>query len=406
MTAPATNPSGKAVFVFSSLGHFFVHLCIAFYFVIVLSLERSWNVPYHELVSLWTLGSLMVGLAALPAGMIADRFGAPGMMAAFFIGMGACSIGAGLSDGTFALLLWLTGIGVFAAIYHPVGIPWLVRNTDGARGKALAVNGIFGSFGGAAAGIVSGLLIDVFDWRAAFIVPGVVIAATGVVLAAMMRAGSPLDRPAQAATAKGEGGAPVRVFLLLMVTMFVAGLVFNGTQVALPKLFELRHGGLAGEGIAGIGILVAIVYSLAGVMQLVGGHLADRYPLKAVYTAAIAIQVPLLLAASWVGGAVLVVVATLMVMANVSALPAENMMLARYAPGRRHGLAFGAKFVLAFGAAPLAVQLVSLIQDATGELGGLLQLFAVCVVLALAAALALPALPRTAPVRSVPAGAG
>jgi hypothetical protein len=99
--------------------------------------------------------------------------------------------------------------------------------------------------------------------------------------------------------------------------------------------------------------------------------------------------------AASLGGVSMVVVVTLMVMANVGALPAENMMLARYAPAHRHGLAFGAKFVLAFGAAPIAVQLVSLIQDHSGDLGLVFQSFAVCAALALAAILMLPATPRT-----------
>ncbi len=394
------------MFAFSSIAHFFVHLCLAFYFVIVLSLERSWALPYHELVSLWTLGSLMVGLAALPAGMVADRFGAPGMMVAYFLGMGGCSIGAGLSGGTTSLLLWLTGIGVFAAIYHPVGIPWLVRNTPGARGKALAINGIFGSFGGAAAGLVSGVLIDAINWRAAFIVPGVLIVAAGVVMLAMMRRGKVLDRDVSATAEAGDGSPAARVFALLMVSMFVGGLLFNGTQTALPKMFELRGGDLAGDGLAGIGMLVAAVYVLAGFMQLVGGHLADRLPLKVVYAAAVGLQVPLLWIASSLAGASLVVVATLMVMANTSALPAENMMLARYAPSRRHGLAFGAKFVLAFGAAPLGVQLVAVIQDRTGDLGALFQLFALCGVLAFAAILLLPSLPRIAAAKPATAPQG
>ncbi len=402
MTASTQHPVGATVFAFSSVGHFFVHLCIAFYFVIVLSLERSWQLPYHELVSLWTLGSLMVGVAALPAGMIADRFGAPGMMAAFFLGLGACSIGAGLSDGTTSMLVWLTGIGLFAAIYHPVGIPWLVRNVPGARGKALAMNGIFGSFGGAAAGLVSGLLIEWLNWRAAFIVPGIAVFSIGVVMATMLLRGRALDVAIQGGGGGTDGAPAVRVFGLLMISMFVGGLLFNGTQIALPKFFELRDNGLAGGSIAGIGMLVALVYVLAGFMQLIGGHLADRYPLKLVYALAVGVQVPLLWWAASLSGAPLVVVVTLMVMANVSALPAENMMLARYAPGNRHGLAFGAKFVLAFGAAPLGVQLVSLVQDRTGDLGLLFQGFALAALLALAAIVLLPALPR-ATVQQAPA---
>ncbi len=62
--------------VFSSLGHCYMHLFTAFYFIIVLALEEAWALPYHEPIELWTLGSLMVGLAALPAGWLGDRWSA------------------------------------------------------------------------------------------------------------------------------------------------------------------------------------------------------------------------------------------------------------------------------------------------------------------------------------------
>ncbi len=62
--------------VFSSLGHCYMHLFTAFYFIIVLALEEAWALPYHELIELWTLGSLMVGLAALPAGWLGDCWSA------------------------------------------------------------------------------------------------------------------------------------------------------------------------------------------------------------------------------------------------------------------------------------------------------------------------------------------
>ncbi len=63
---PAVRESwGHLPLVFASLGHCYVHLFMAFYFVIVLALKETWALPYHELIELWTLGSLMVGLAAL-----------------------------------------------------------------------------------------------------------------------------------------------------------------------------------------------------------------------------------------------------------------------------------------------------------------------------------------------------
>jgi MFS family permease len=391
MHARPVRSSNCLTVFFSSLGHFLIHFCTAFFFVIVLTLENEWNRPYHELAPLWTLGSLLVGLAALPAGLLSDRLGASRMMAVFFLGMGVCSIGAGFSSSPMTLMAALTGLGLFAAIYHPVGIPWLVRNTTVSRGKALGLNGVFGNVGSAAAGAVTGALIDAAGWRAAFLVPGAVSVLAGGALVLCLFTGWIQDpKGAKAPEASPGKGDSRRVFSILLVTMFLGGLVYHSTQASLPKVIELRHQGLAGEGALGVGLLVALVYAAAGVMQVVGGHLADRLPLKQVYTGALLFQVPLLVLASTLGGAALIGVAVLMVMGNTAALPAENLLLARYTPEKRHGLAFGVKFVLFFAAAPLAVQLASWVSARTGEFHGLYVLLGVCAATALACAAFLP----------------
>jgi len=381
----------RATIVFSCLGHLYIHLCTAFFFVIVLSLETVWQRPYHELIELWTLGSLMVGVIALPAGMLGDRLGASRMMVAYFVGMGGCAVAAGLSDGPNALMWSLTGLGAFAAIYHPVGIPWLVRNAGARRGKVLGFNGIFGSLGTALAGVVAGSLIDLSSWRAAFIVPGALSVLTGLALLGYICSGKITDSVAVARDeARVSRSDMWRVFAILVTTMFLLALVYQGIQTSLPKLMELRHQGLAGEGIFGIGLLVAAVYTAAAFMQVIGGHLADRYPLKPVYVGALLIQVPTLWLAASLGGLPLLVVATIMVMAGVGALPAENMLLARYTPQSHHGLVFGIKFVLAFGAAPLAVQLVATITGRTGDFYWVYALLAAFALVAVCAALLLP----------------
>lgn len=383
--------TGRTTAAFSCIGHFCIHFCTAFFFVIVLTLEREWNLPYHELIRLWTLGALLVGVAALPAGLLSDRFGASPMMAVFFLGLGGSSMAAGLAASPAGMMAALTGVGVFASIYHPVGIPWLVRNTRSSRGAALGINGVFGTLGSALAGLVTGALIDTFGWRAAFRLPGIFCLLAGVALVACIATGLVSDREVESKTvAVGSEADSRRVFAVLVVTMFIAGLIFHATQTSLPKLIELRHRGLAGTGALGVGLLVAIVYGAAGVMQILGGHLADRYPLKHVYAGAIFLQVPTLLLASTLGGPPLIMVATLMVMANAAALPAENMLLARNTPEHRHGLAFGVKFVLSFGAAPLAVELASFVSEKTGEFFLLYLFLALAALTAFLFALLLP----------------
>jgi MFS family permease len=383
--------SNRLTVAFSSLGHLLIHFSTAFFFVIVLSLEEEWKLPYPELLGLWTLGSLLVGLAALPAGFLSDRLGASTMMAVFFLGMGGSSVFAGLSSSPRTLGVALAGLGLFASIYHPVGIPWLVRNTTVSRGRALGINGVFGNAGSAMAGIVTGALIDAAGWRAAFVVPGAVSALAGIALVLCCATGliqDPKDAPPKAAASSKSD--PRRVFSILLATMFLGGLIYHSTQASLPKLIELREGGLVGEGAFGIGLLVALVYAAAGMVQVLGGHLADRLPLKQVYTGAILFQIPLLLFASSLSGAALILVAALMVMGNTAALPAENLLLARHVPEKRHGLAFGVKFVLFFAAAPLAVQLASWVSARTGEFYFLYLFLAICAATALLVALFLP----------------
>lgn len=359
--------SARLALLFSCLGHAYMHLFTAFYFVIALSLEAEWGLPNHELIKLWALGSLLVGLAALPAGWLGDRWSASGMMTVFFIGLGISGIVCGLVDSTLALMLGLAAVGLFSAIYHPVGIAWLVKSAR-ARGMALAVNGIFGSLGVASAGLVAGVLIDAVSWRAAFIVPGAVCLVTGLALAVSLRLGwvreTAVDAVAEPAPSRGD---MFRVYGVLLLTMAVMGLMFHATQASLPKVFDLRLRDLAGEGALGIGALVALVYTAGGLMQLAGGWLADRFPLKPIYLCAFLFQVPVMALIATTGSPALIALAIFTVILSSAALPAENMLIARYTPLRHRSLAYGVKYVLAFAIANPAILLASWVEGRSGE---------------------------------------
>ena len=64
-----------------------MHMFAAFYFVIVLSIEKEWNFSYDELIKLWSLGALLIGLGALPAGWLSDKWSRSSMMA-IMLGLG------------------------------------------------------------------------------------------------------------------------------------------------------------------------------------------------------------------------------------------------------------------------------------------------------------------------------
>ncbi len=391
--------SPRLSLIFSCVGHAYIHMFTAFYFTIVLAIERDWQQPFHELLGLWTPAALLVGLAALPAGGVADRWSTIGIMTIYFIGLGAASVVAGLMGAPLSLMVAMAGIGLFAAIYHPVGIPWVIRAAAPEKvGKMLAINGIFGSFGVGLAAVSAGVLIELWGWRAAFIVPGLVCLATGLAMLVLVRTG----RIVEAVGAPADRGAAnksdrTRVFAILLVTMFVGGISFNAVQSAMPKLFEGRLLDITGGSVVGIGSLVAVVYVASGIAQLIGGVLADRVQLRFVLLGAWALQAPLMLTMAALFNVPLVIAAFVVVSANAGALAAENMLLSSAASAKRQGLVFGLKFVIAFGAAPLAIELVASIQRLTGDLGNLFLLLSAA---AAAVAVLLIALPgERAPVR-------
>lgn len=367
-----------------------MHLFASFYFVVVLALEADWGRPYHELVELWTLGAVLVGLGALPAGWLADRVGAPPMMTLMFFGMGGAALACSRAAGTEEMRVGLAALGLCASIYHPVGIPWVVRCAV-SRGRALGINGVFGNLGVAAAALVAGWLIEISGWRAAFAVPGVVSLGAGIVLCVAIALGRVGDGRRAAAPAADDPGAHRWLgFGLLLFTMASVGIVGLATQAALPKHFARRVVELGAGGALGIGAAVAVVYTVAGLMQIAGGQLADRLPPRRIYMAGLALQVPVLMLVAGLGGWFLVAAAAAAALLNTTVLPAENLLLSRLTPSRHHGLAFGTKFVVAFGTAPLAVQLVSWIDARTGGLSGLFVVLAIATAAAVLAARRLP----------------
>jgi len=180
--------SARLSLIFSSVGHTYTHLIMMLWPTVVLVLEKEWGMDYAVLLPLAVAGQVLFGAGALPAGWLGDRWSTTGMMVVFFIGTGLATMATGLAQAPWQLAAGMAATGLFASIYHPVGMAWMVRNAVN-RGKALGINGLFGSIGIGIAALTAGLLCDLINWRAAFIVPGAVCFVTGVALWFFTRSG-------------------------------------------------------------------------------------------------------------------------------------------------------------------------------------------------------------------------
>jgi len=351
--------SPKLAIGFSCLGHATMHILVSLFLTIVLALEREWGLGYDELIQLWTLGTFLIGAGAPVAGWLSDRYGEVRLMILFFVGAGLSTIFAGLVEGQAGLLVALSLLGLFASIYHPVGMAWAVKNAVG-RGKTLAMVGIMGSIGLALASLIAGGLTEIIGWRSAFIVPGGLSMLAGLALAWLYGSGQVVDRDSDLTPAAPETHTDlVRAFLILAITMVLGSLFYTAFTTVLPKWLSAD---LLSEGTldtATVGLLVTVAYLVGASGQVLGGWLADRYPLKWVYALSFAVKIPAMLLAMAVGGWPVLAVAVIVSFTLDLSGPVENILLARYSPQRRRGLVYGLKYVASFAVAPLGVAMVA-----------------------------------------------
>lgn len=365
--------------VFLNLGHFLDHLAMLIYATAVLVMTAEFGLTYEAMLPLSLGGFIAFGGGSLPAGWLGDRWGRRNMMIVFFLGLGAALIVAGLAETRGQIVLCLTLVGVFASIYHPVGIAMLVK--DQARvGRALGWNGVWGNLGLASAALIAGWFADHLSWRAAFIAPGCLTLAVGIAFAALVRSGPATATQRNAGAARHVPDAAARrVFALLAVATMCSGVIFAATTNAMPKIFDERLTALV-HTTTGIGSLIAAVYVIAAMAQLLVGQLIDRRSLRGVFLTLAVLQVPLLLVAGMLTDWAMLLVAVAMMFVIFGIIPINDAMVARYAHESWRSRVYAVRYVVSFGASLPAIPLVAYLQP---EAAGFVPLFGVLAAIAL-----------------------
>lgn len=395
---------GRTVLVFACLGHALFHIIAALYLTLVLVIQTTWSQPYSELISLWTIGAFLLGAGAPLAGWLGDRFGETRVMIAYLAGIGASAIACSLAEGPLSMKLALAAMGLFGAIYHPVGTAWVVKNVE-RQGRSIAILGICGSAGIAAASLVAAGINDIAGWRTAFAIPGGAAIAVGLALATAYATGRIVDRKGDVARQpEPDRGAARRAFMVLVVSMTLTSLCYQAFSTMLPKWIGREVGGQLGQGLVGLGALVTLIYLSGAWAQLLGSTFTDRGIIKPVYVACFAMKLLAVATAATIGGWPIVLAAMAIAFVFDLASLLENILIARYTPSSRRGLAYGVRHGIAIVAAPLGVQLVAMLFNETTGFTLVLQVLASLAIVILLAALLLPPDRSLAPATR-PAGA-
>lgn len=361
-------------FVLLNAGHFLVHLTtLVFATAAALVLSREWGLSYADLIPYATPGFVAFGVFSLPAGWLADRWSREGMMVVYFVGLGLACIGTAFAQTPLQIGVWLFGLGVFAAIYHPVGLALLVQGRPKA-GMAIAVNGVFGNLGVGSAALITGYFIDNGGWRVAFVVPGIVSILGGIAYLLVMRreiaARNSLTAKSAGGTAADLGASPGRAAVLklsaiIFFTTAISGLIFQSVSFALPKILEERVGALAGSA-TNIGWLAFLVFAFASLAQLVCGRALDRYPPRNVFMTTAGIQCVFFALMPGLTGWTALAISLGFMIGVFGQVPIIDFLIGRMAKSELRAQIYGARYVLSFLVIAAALPLLSWIYDTWG----------------------------------------
>jgi MFS family permease len=349
---------------FINLGHAADHYVMLIFPTVVLGLEVVYDRSYAELIALGTASFIAFGAFSLPAGWLADRWSRRNMMALFYGGCGLSLLAAAAAPSVMVLAAALAALGLFAAIYHPVGTAMLIEQAT-SRGRSLALNGVCGNLGVALAAGITALLVTGLGWRAAFWVPGIVCLATAVVYLRLVpderRKGLARGTVADVPLAAWMAAA---IFALFFVVAVSAGLVFNIITVALPKIMDERLG--ADVPLLLVGGLATAVFVCGALAQLAVGRLVERFPPHILLAMIAVVQFLGVLWAAQAGGRMLIVALAVAMAAIYGQITVNDLVIARYTADAWRGRVYAVRYCVTFLVSGAAVSVIALLHGRGG----------------------------------------
>lgn len=373
-----------------NLGHALDHLFLLIFATAVTTIAPEFGFARWEDLLPYSAGAfLLFGLGSVPAGRLGDLWGRRNMMVIFFFGIGAAALLCASAQNAWQMAAALTLLGAFAAIYHPVGIPMLLQQARN-PGATIGFNGLVGNLGIAVAAVLTGFMVKYVGWRMAFVAPALLSLACGVLFLRLTpRESESPARRTNKSTVTLPPALLARLFAIMTCAAVASSLLFNFTTNGNGQLLRERLAGLVDDP-AQLGLLLAAVYTVASLAQLVVGRLIDRFALKPLYLAVVALQIPALLLAANAQGWWLFGLQIGFMVAIFGAIPFTDAMIVRYVDDAMRSRVTGMRLAVSFGISSLAVYLLGPLVKAAG-FSSLLQAMALIACCTAGCVLLLPA---------------
>jgi MFS family permease len=348
---------------FLNWAHAIDHFVILIYPTVVIALQAVYGDSYSTLLYLATASFVAFGLFSLPAGWLGDHWSRRNMMTVFFFGVGVSLIAVALSPSLHVLGLALFALGLFAAIYHPVGTAMIVEAAT-QRGRTLAFNGVCGNLGVSLAAAITAGLTALLSWRGAFFVPGVICIVSGFAYLWF----APKESRHAAARSKLPDVSmsttlAVVIFALFLVVAVSAGLVFNTISVALPKIVDERISGIS---LLQVGGLTSAVFLCGAVAQLTVGRLVERFQPHILFAILAIMQFSGVVWSAYAGGATLLFALAFTMAAIYGQITVNDLILARYSADAWRARIYAVRYFVTFMISGVAVSMIAFLHARGG----------------------------------------
>ena len=121
----------KLRMLFLNFGHFADHLFMLIFAKAALSAGIAFGLArdgaYAEMIPYGLPSLVLFGACAPLAAHMADKWSRNAMIVVFFVGVGLAAVATSFAASPLEIAVGLAILGVFAAIYHPVGITMVIE---------------------------------------------------------------------------------------------------------------------------------------------------------------------------------------------------------------------------------------------------------------------------------------
>ena len=374
--------------IYINISHFLDHFMMLIFAKAAYDAGKYFGLTYDEIIAYGAVGFLFFGAFAPLAAHLSDRISRSFLMIIYHFGIGLSSILAAISTSLWLFAVSLSLIGIFAAIYHPVGITMLLSKNKN-NGIRMGINGVFGNMGVAAAPLITGLILFYGNWRLCFLLPGLFCIIYGLQFLKALKI-----EPSSKVNERVISGRPFakhwhRALSSIALSTLSAGFIFGAMTFLVPRYFETYLSNIS-TSVAVTGLLAGLVYAIASFAQIAVGKMIDKFSPKLILLIISAGQILFIYFSSIFENWSLFFI-TLFAMAFVfGQVPINDIILSRYIPDEKRAKILSIKYVLNLSAGASVLPICSLMMQNGFEMRQIFSMMSFMAVLILLAALLLP----------------